>query len=1167
MKWTQEQKKAIELRNTSILVSAAAGSGKTAVLVARIEHIITGADISENNKHDPVPIDRMLVVTFTNAAASEMKEKISAALNNAALDDPKNLSLIQNQLYALQNANISTFHSFAMEVVRRYFHLTDIDPDFKICDEVESTIMKSEAMDRVFEAYFAEENQRFLDFLKDYGDAGNENRIKEELDKLYTGIMAMADPWRFMEDSVGKLSFSKEELKNSSLMDNIWQTVSSNLEEAEEHFYIAATLISEAGLQKLYDKIKEDISFVLDLREKCDQRDHERFGKAVRAFSAVTLRACKEEKDEYNLIKEMVKAHREKGKNIIKKEIKEKYFKFDLSVYAEDINKTYNSAQTIRKILMDFHEEYMNIKLEKNLLDFGDIEHYAIRILKDPSASAEYRDKFDYIFIDEYQDSNYLQEEIINSIKREDNVFMVGDIKQSIYKFRLAEPEIFKNKYLKYSQKDDSSCTKIDLNMNFRSKGPIINTVNSIFAPLMKYEAESALYKGIPEHESPEPETEIHIIDSDIPEENDMSDELIDMKNAELEAVVTAGIIKNSIGREFYDTKKNKMRKLLMKDIVILMRGVKNKAEIFRETLALQGIDTYIDDNSGYFDTLEILTFIDILKVIDNSRQDIPLLGVLRCPIFGFTIEELIKIRIANRDIPYHEALSLYSVSGDESILAEKATKVISKFEKWKKEATYTPLDEFVWKLMDETGYYVYVGSLPGGMQRQANLRAFIDRAALFRKNGGSGIYGLLKYTEALKSKKIDISQADIIGESDDIVRIMTIHKSKGLEFPMVIVASLGRKFNSDKAPKKGISMHKDLGIGLDRVEHEEHWHRKTLIRNIIKDKKKVEALEEETRILYVAFTRAMDRLVLLGSDNCFFKNKEKYEAGLKSQSNYLGMIYPFLDDTGIKMFFHERASIGEYISQEEEKENELKDILDNVYDEKDKKDKKTEIKEKIKEEINKRLSWVYPNEALLKIKSKYSVSELNAGNKGSGIIGDIPLETPEFLREGGKRLSAAQKGTAFHRVMEHLDFTRMEDGSYIRSFIDELVDREIITEEEKEILSIEKIEIFAESMIGKRAKAAAALGKLRKETSFNLLHTVEGKEVMVQGIIDCWFEEKEGIVLLDYKTNYDVEGIQEKYKEQIMIYKKAIETYRGMPVTEAYLYLISQDRAVEIKE
>ncbi|HUM56444.1 MAG TPA: helicase-exonuclease AddAB subunit AddA, partial [Bacillota bacterium] len=899
--------------------SAAAGSGKTAVLVARIEHIITGADISEEIQYKPVPIDRMLVVTFTNAAASEMKEKISAALNNAALESPKNLSLIQNQLYALQNANISTFHSFAMEVVRRYFHLTELDPDFKICDEVESTIMKSEAMDRVFETHFTEEEPDFLDFLKDYGDAGNENRIKEELGKLYTGIMAMPDPWGFLEDSVGKLSISKKELKSSCLMKNIWQTVSSKLAKAEDHFYMAAKMIADAGLQKLYDKIKEDISFLLDLREKCDRRDHERFGKAVRAFSTVTLRTCKDEKEEYDLIKDLVKAHREKAKEIIKKEIKEKYFMLDIAVYADDMNKTYGSAKTVRKILLHFHEEYMNIKLEKNLLDFSDIEHYAIRILKDPSASAEYREKFDYIFIDEYQDSNYLHEEIINSIKREDNVFMVGDIKQSIYKFRLAEPEIFKNKYMTYSQRDDSRSTKIDLNMNFRSKGPIIDTVNSIFAPLMEYDEESALYKGVPDHESPEPETEIHIIDSDIPEDHDMDDELTDMKNTELEAVVTARIIRKYVGCEFYDTKKNEIRKLNMKDIVILMRGVKNKAEIFRETLALQGIDAYIDDNSGYFDTLEILTFIDILKVIDNSRQDIPLLGVLRCPIFGFDIEDLIRIRIAKRDVPFYEALSVYSVSGDDSILATKISKVISQFAKWKKEASYMPLDEFVWRLMDETGYYVYAGSLPGGIQRQANLRAFVDRAALFRKKGGIGIYGLLKYTEALKSKSIDISQADIIVESDDIVGIMTIHKSKGLEFPMVIVASLGSRFNSDKAQKKGVSMHKDLGIGLDRVEHEEHWHRKTLIRNIIKDKKKTEELEEETRILYVAFTRAMDRLVLLGCDPCWSKNEEKYETGLKSQTSYLGMIYPFLGDTGIKKVFHERASIGEYISEEEE--------------------------------------------------------------------------------------------------------------------------------------------------------------------------------------------------------------------------------------------------------
>ncbi len=1165
MKWTDEQRNTIEARGCNILVSAAAGSGKTAVLVERIRQLATGVDSQGRVCGEPVPVSRMLIVTFTNAAASEMKDKIYSALSDAAAGHPEMAGDLKKQLESVKTADISTFHSFALEVIRRYFYLADIDPGFGICDDAQSTMMKAEAADQVFSDFFNESSSRFIDFLRSYGGTRDETALKETLIDMYDRIQAMPDPMEWLKGSVDSLGVSSEEFLSSHTMEQIWRCIDWKLDSAYEAFGEAEKILECSGLEKLAARNRMDIDAVAEMKVSAADRDHEKLRKLVLNFAPQQMRAAKDEKEDFGPVSEIVRGFRDTGKNMIRKDLREKYFAMTLEEYTQDMRATRESGIFFAEMTEAFRRAYAGIKREKNLIDFSDIEHYAIDILRDPLVSGEYREKFLYIFVDEYQDSNYLQEEIINSVKRENNVFMVGDVKQSIYKFRLAEPEIFRGKYHEYAMPENENSIKIDLNMNFRSRRPVIRAVNHIFSGLMEeYDDSAALHAGLPDSGEGEPEVELHITDgasSYAGDGDDATEELGDMKRTELEAMTAAGIISDSLGKDFYDPRSGIKRELKKKDIVILMRGVRNKAEIFYEILAAAGIDTYIDDNSGYFDTLEIISFTDLLRVIDNSRQDIPLIGVLRSHIFGFSTDELIRVRTAFRDTSYRDALVSYADAGEDDRLRAKISNFLDRLDKWKKESVYMPVDEFSWKIMDETGTYAYYGALPGGTLRQANLRIFVDKASAFRKNGGGTIYGLLRYIDVLKEKKIDMGQADIMGEGDDTVRIMTVHKSKGLEFPMVILASIGGRFNFDSR-KKRFAMHKDLGIGIPRVDHEGHWFRNTITGNAIADRKRTEETEEEVRILYVAMTRAVDRLVLLGSDPSWHENEEKYENGMKKESSYLGMIYPFISDSDIKVTVHDRKSLGEHAAETAYAAGRLDALFAedaaSWHPEND----------PLYSEIDRRLSWQYGDLGALRSKSKYSASELNGGQTAAQETEMPALDVPAFIDGGGKRrFSSAEKGTIMHLIMEHLDFTRMNDSIYSGNFIRDMVKNEILTPEEAGTADIGAIRSFAQSDIGRRAEKAAVSGRLFRETPFNILHDVRGTEAMVQGIIDCWFEEEGGIVLLDYKTDRNSIGIEEKYREQIGIYRCALESGCRMKVKEAYLYLFSEGKTVEIKD
>jgi ATP-dependent helicase/nuclease subunit A len=917
----------------------------------------------------------------------------------------------------------------------------------------------------------------------------------------------------------------------------------------------ALELLDNYDIQGAATVCRGDIDAIEQMRQSVINGTFEETRNLFASFKPGTMLATKAQKEDYALIKDHVKGFRERAKDIIRKELQPRFFSATFFTSISDINMTYENGKMLYRILESFHQIYSGIKREKSLLDFSDIEHFAIEILRNPEAAQEYKEKFQYIFIDEYQDSNLLQETIIDTIKRHNNVFMVGDIKQSIYKFRLAEPEIFQKKYALYKDPATVDSTKIDLNSNFRSKESIIQAVNGIFVNLMEYDKDAALYRGIPDIQFPDTPVELVIVNGTggVSEELEYNDENIEeMKATELEAVAAAQIIKEVLGKPFYDIKAGALRPLRKRDIVILMHGVKRRAEIFYQALQEVEIDAYVDDHSGYFDTIEIMNFSDLLKIVDNEKRDLPLLGVLRSPVFDFSVDDLIEIRSQCREITFHGAFKSYCNQGRNLELKNKIKQAISRITQWKKESRYMPIDEFAWKLMCDTGYYAYVGALQGGNLRQANLRIFVERAKSFRSSGDGSIYGLLRYMSSLAEKEVETGQASIVGENDDTVRIMTIHKSKGLEFPFVLVASLGSRFINDRMDKTGV-MHKDLGIGLTLFHPGEKWYRHTLVQHGIIAKKRKEELDEAVRVLYVAFTRAMDQLVLLGGVSDWEKNELKYESGAKAESNYLGMVYPHANQAGISVRIINRDLLQQKTKSQMEYSSTVEQLIDCAMDG----DSNGFDQSTFADTINKRLDYRYPNENAKNKKSKYSVSEINSRHSMDAVI-----VQPRFLSEK-HGYSPAETGSIMHIVMEHIDVKRFHQPEYLKEYLQRLVGLELLLPQEAETVNQSWILTLAKGELGQRMAEATVL---HREKAFNLLHLYEGAEVMVQGVIDCWFEENGSIVLIDYKTGQDGWKIDDRYREQIRLYKKALETILEKPVEESFLYLFAEGRAVKVE-
>lgn len=1213
--WTKEQSQTIEQRDKNILVSAAAGAGKTAVLVERIKKMVT-----EEN----IPVDSMLIVTFTNAAAAEMKEKIRKALSEKVTEMPE----LQRQLDILPRASISTFHSFALDVIRHFFYKIDLDPDFSICDEAQSAVIREEAMDELFRNYYEEFSPGFERLLDWYGSERGDDGAKAIIRGLYVSLMAMPEPFKSLQKKIEELTLDEEEFKKTDAYGFMAEAVCETLKGVCADVRKMRDLLDEHGVSSLSNKLEARETFFEELLKAADDGDLTKVYESIDLEPNVRLVSAKDEREAYEEIKGIVGKYNDRSKKRING-MKESFFAESLPDMLLSLQKTHPIAGTIQRMLTDFDRLFSEKKREKKVMDFSDIEHFCFDILKEEDVAEYYRNRFEYIFIDEYQDTNVLQEAIVARVARDNNLFMVGDIKQSIYKFRLAEPEIFKGKYEKYAGGTDEKSVKIDLNKNFRSAPTILDWVNDRFKGIMEdYTEEAYLYPGNRCRGERSFPPEVRLID--MAEREDAGEVLKELKAGEAEALEVCRIIGENAGKEYevVETVNGEevrtRKKINFRDIVVLMRAVSGNAQVYAEAMKKFGIPCYVDDSKGYFDTIEVEVFMNLLRLMDNRYRDSELISVLRSEILGFTTDELAELRNRHRNGSFAEAFiaeaneyesgssaekemhasqnpretgggrqDIDESSGRDSI-ASKTAFAMRKFNTWKSWALSLPLSDFVWRLLMDTGYYLAAGAMPAGVQRQANLRALCDKSRKFEENGQSSLYGFIRYVENIDKNDIRTGQVKLLGENDDVVRIMTIHKSKGLEFPVVICAGMGKKLMYSTTKNK-VAFHKDIGLGMVIENPEAGTEKKSLIYDIILKKIHREEVEENIRVLYVAFTRAKEKLYLTGTVKDAEKYIESEELNTSGDTTCLSLLRELPD---IKIV--EAGSLVGKIAEQNKgtlEEAETRERTDEESETRERTDEEAETRERTGSdagpggrtsqalEIDRRLGFTYPHAEAQEIRSKYSVSSLNrkAHTPASGSncekvaeIGfEFSLPVPGFF-QGNADLSAAERGTVYHRIMEKLDFTYAEaDGKeYIEHRIAELVEKKILTENEASSVDVECINGFFRSEPGIRAVRAARKGLLVKEQPFNLMSERGGERIIIQGIIDCYFREGDEIVLLDYKTNridplksFDEESerLSGLYGEQMHLYKTALEEATNLKVKNTYLYLMSVGKALEL--
>lgn len=1248
-KWTDEQLSAIKTRNCNLLVAAAAGSGKTAVLVERIIRIIT-------NKDNPVDIDKLLVVTFTNAAAAEMRERIAAAISKALDKEPTSKNL-QKQLTLLNRANITTMHSFCLDVIKNNFHKIDLDPSFRIGDQTEGILIKDEVIETLFEEKYDQEDTEFTSLVEAFSTYKNDDNLKELIINMYNFIMSGPWPENWLKENAEAFNIETMETLNNSK----WVLVLKNSIKVEIEGYIkmlekAIEIINLTdGLEPYLETFSNELYSIKNAYNSIDCGLDDIYSSLC-SISFGRLKSIKKDKVSDENAQNTVKSIRDD----IKKKISElinNIFSVTPEEMLINIKGAYPTIKKLTEIVLEFGEKFSQKKKEKNILDFNDLEHLCLKILSDkdengniiPSKTAiEFKNLFDEVLVDEYQDSNNVQETIIELVSRRKdefpNVFMVGDVKQSIYRFRQAKPELFMEKYINYTL-EESNNRKIQLYKNFRSRKEVIDGVNYIFKEIMsetvgelEYTDEEALNLGASYENSQDENVilggpiEVNIIEKSI-EESDLNKEKLDeedFENEEIEGVNLEGKIVAKRIKELMTTTGNNVFKVLdketgeyrpikYKDIVILLRATKNWSESLLDELGQEGIPAYADTGSGYFESIEIRTIMSLLRVIDNPMQDVPVIAVLKSPIMGFSAEDLSIIRLKNKEKYFYENIADIAEGNICDISEELITRCkgfLEKLEIWRNKAIYMPIDEFIWYLYMDTAYYGYVGAMPNGVLRQANLKILFQRAKQFEQTSFKGLFNFINFINKLTKSSGDMGSAKILGENEDVVRIMSIHKSKGLEFPVVFLCGTGKQFNLMDL-NKNILYHDELGFGPDFVDLEKRVSIGTIAKEAIKKKMKLETLSEEVRILYVACTRAKEKLIITGTVNNIQKSIEKW---VSSASLDYNLILPseilkgksYLDWIGMSLCQHndgkilrEKIAVSNEISKDDNSKWDVKlwkrsDIV--VNNEDDKLEEEKEVKLSILEEeydkdvygeVDKRLSYKYPLKESTKLKSNISVSDLKKRNAEfiDQHVESINIEevesknkrtiiTPKFLQEE-KGLTAAEKGTAVHFVMKKIDLDKVSSINEIKDQIQYLYENDFILEEEMKAVNPSKILNFFKSDLGKMMIELHKEGKkIYRELPFyteissvNIDNTLseeyENEKVRLQGIIDCFFEYNGESILLDYKTDYvsrdNEQELKKKYIKQLDYYSDAVFKITGKKVSKRYLYSFYLEKVIEI--
>ena len=1193
VKWTKEQLQAIEKSGNNILVAAAAGSGKTAVLVERIINKII---------NEKIDIDKLLIVTFTNAAASEMREKILEALYEKIEEEPQNVHL-QKQINLIGRASICTIDSFCLDVVKNNFYEIDISPNFRIADTAELELIKQETIEDLFEEKYETEDKDFFNLLETYTTYSGDEPLKELILNIYNFIQSTPFPIEWLEKQTLKYNLNNE--INNDFAQSVWGKIIINSVKEE-------ILEAKIKTQKVRDNIirfDELKKYVAVLNQDIDVLDNflklEKWDDIYNYSLSMTFEKWPVDRKIELEEKEISKEKRNEIRKQIKKTLE--IIDSDSKQANEDICYMYNTLNALKNIVTQYDKLLKQNKKEKNVVDFSDIEHMALNILlkKDkngnhiPTQTAlKYSNKFVEIAIDEYQDSNLVQESILTAISNKRNIFMVGDVKQSIYKFRQARPELFIEKYEKYNNanENESNCldneTKIQLFKNFRSRKNILDTTNIIFKDIMSkelgdinYNEKEYLNLGASYEELENgiaANTDIYVIDNkENDNEEEKNDEIIEepIENIELEAKFVAKKIRQMLdSKKLVFDKKCGNREITYKDIVILLRSTKDKANIFETELTNLNIPVYSDTSLEYLNSIEIQVIMSLLKIIDNPMQDIPLVCMLRSIIGGFTDNELISIRLENKGkISFYEAMKRYAENNNQKELSEKILNFFNKINSWKQEAQYLELDEFIWKLYNDTGYYNYVSAMPDGILRQANLKLLFEKAKQYEKASFKGLYNFINFIDKVRTSSGDLSSAKLIGENENVVRIMSIHKSKGLEFPVVFLCNSNKKFNVQDLNNQ-VLLHQDLGFGLTHIEADKKLQYSTLAKEAIKLKSKEEIISEEMRILYVALTRAKEKLIITGVQNDIEKQlKEKQELLniyldeekinkniLKKYKSYLDWIeLVYLKNKDLNIMNFKNIAKDEIMEKEENNQNTNENSLENI---------KLEPNEHQTKEIKTKLEWQYKYLELSKIESKSSVSKIKQLANEDELSKQI-TKTPKFLKEKNNILSGAQKGTLIHLCMQKLN--EKEDYTYekIEKMIEEMLFKNIITKIEADSIDINKILQFTKSNIWQELKKAKLV---EKEKPFYISLPADyiynnglQDEILIQGIIDLFYiNEQDELILVDYKTDClkDEKELLEKYNKQLELYEMALEQSLNKKVAKKYIYSTYLNKQILVK-
>lgn len=1211
MAWTNEQQAAIDSRGQTLLLSAAAGSGKTAVLVERIIRRLL-------DKEYPIDITELLVVTFTKAAAAEMRDRIGTALMKALSEtkDPR----VERQLALLPSAQISTLHAFCQHVIRKYFYTIDLDPAFSIAGEEELNLLRRQVLEDVFLSYYEDDEKASILYpLADmFGSDRGDDILMDTVSRMYTYARSLAWPEHWLKEAARAYDVAPDAVIDDMVWAGPIKDAVRRILEEDAHLYdgVLYHLRQREAFAPACD------TFVAEqaaLRQAAQARSWNDLNRFVRAIDFPRLKSLRKLSDDDKAVWERCKKVRDDVKKDVIKTLQSVYFSATPEEWLDGMRAMKPVMDGLVTLTLDFAKAYGAAKKEKGWIDFSDLEHFCLQILLAPDASPEHpvpsaaaeelRSQYEEVFIDEYQDTNGVQELITRLVSGEDNRFMVGDIKQSIYRFRLADPTLFLEKYQSFSRDEKAVQHCIDLGRNFRSVPVVLDAVNAVFSRAMTAEAagmdygeREKLYAG---RQAPDDErwiggpVEVDIVPTPSDEEDDDGSTAF-----EKECRFIAGRIGELLASGRMAARKDgTLEPLSYRHIVVLLRSMAGKADVLIQALQEGGIPSYAEQSGGYFAAVEVQVMLALLRCIDNPEQDLAMAAVLRSPLVGLDETALAGVRLAGDGTLWQNLPAFVASLPDGVDEKEDLQQFMAAFDSWRTYSRRHGVAELLQRLYDDTAYVDFVGAMPGGDVRQANLKALYDRARQYEEAGFRGLFRYLQLMDKMKEDGLDLAPAKVVSEKEDVVRIMSIHKSKGLEFPVVFVADMGKAFNR-RDTQDQILFHNRLGIGLKQYDPEWRISYPTLIWSGIAAQLRWEGTAEEERILYVAMTRARDQLILTGHSSHIDRDWQRWTSHLNpaQAKSYFDWVMPAaLAPFGAKAdadYARPGAAWQDAVWQVRiAKAVPAGTVEEGAYDG----EPRLEALRRgdltgtpVPSWLDEQLSWQYAYPQAVRTAAKFSVSEVKRRYQelhsdelqdeaalsvpAAAVIPPAPGEDdafaalPPWLAGEEAAVSGAQRGTALHKALQYITPAADQTTATLRREIDAFVRQGLLSREEAKLVYVPVLAAFCQSDIGRRM---AESPELHREYPFTVLlaggdplpETETGEQILIQGVIDCLFREDDAWILVDYKSDRleTADAFRRRYAVQLALYKRAVEQITHRPVEETYIYSLHLQQEIRL--